>query len=135
MGHLRAECLLDEGSDRGIKWFDFGPNTLAQFYWREVNVEARRVNIFMTSKERNIIQIDPSSFEHGTALVTQGMGGQRRQTDPFTNALDNLVKSSNGKGTARVASRLRQENRASVLAIVGCDESTAVPLNVDAHQM
>src|SRR5260370_39742304 len=78
MGYLRAKRLLDESSDRGIKWFGFAPNTLAQFYWRKMNVEARRVDVFVTSKQRNIIKINPGSFEHGTALVAQGVRGQCR---------------------------------------------------------
>ena len=39
-----------------------GPNALAQFYWRKMNVEASRVDIFVTGKERDIIEIDPSSL-------------------------------------------------------------------------
>ena len=91
--------LLDERLDGSIKRLHFRTNASTQFTGRQVDVQTGGFCAFVTGNERNIFEADACSFEDGTALVTEGVRGQRGKTHPFSDAFDDLVKGSHSQWT------------------------------------
>src|SRR5258708_28011999 len=100
-----------------------------------MNVQTGRSSTAVTSKERNVIESDSGSFQHGTALMPQGVRSQRRQPDTVTNLLHDLIKGADGQGTAGIARGVCQENGASLLATICCNECSTVALDVATNQV
>src|SRR5260370_8275930 len=62
MRTLLSTSLLDQRTHPVIEKFDFRANTLAQFTWSQVDVQAGGVRAFLIPKQRDVIPGHPPPF-------------------------------------------------------------------------
>src|SRR5258708_8398212 len=65
-----AETLLNEALHVSVKWSGRGANTLTEFCRSEVQIDLRRGDTFVSSKERDIIERKSTALQHPTPDMT-----------------------------------------------------------------
>src|SRR6185437_8794497 len=69
-----------------------------QLFWREMEVQPRRFQAFVPSKQGDIFQRHTSALEDGTPQVSEGMRSEGGQTDALTETFQDLVECANCQG-------------------------------------
>src|SRR5439155_14744145 len=87
VSHLSKKSLLNQNPNLGIKRLNLSTNALAQFAWSEMNIQTCCLCTFMPSYQSTLIEANPCSLKDGTALGSQGMGGEEGQVYLLSNAL------------------------------------------------
>src|ERR1700730_9538403 len=90
-----------------------------------MQIDLRGSNAFVTCVEGNILQINPTALEDGTAKMSKGMRGQSWQSDQGPDLFNDIIDRTQRDATDSVTIRLRQKEGTIFLASKGSKDAGA----------